>query len=600
MKEYLQIDYNTSKELFKKLLENSETFKDYNYEGSNISMLIELLSFINDHSTYFSNKIVKNIFPESAEVYETMHSISTIRGYAPKGFIAPHLNLYVSVMVDPNEEFLPSPGDELNIPAWFSFDTGQETEDGEQIKYLTTETHAITIPPDLNTFLYTFNIPVREGEYRVFEYMGDDIVNKKLFLPSSNIDYDIIPYNENPSISLFVNGNPFTRVESFQKDIDTMTYEDDVFVLEYDKYQRYNIVFDKNISANDRIKIITNTTKGPLGNVSSNVIHIEELESISTVPYLDGTGEISYDDVNFLYNITKDRPVNGTYIMLWNPYASFKSALPENIQEVRENSKSLFISQMRNINSLDYQRHLKEHPDILRGNAWGEQEENPGNTYEYNKVYISVIPVFWEENEDSWYINGVHIDWERPEIDSSDSIFVPQTYNEEFKSLILNHLAPRKYIGSLNEIFTVPELVYFAFDIGIKTKKSYNFVKVVEELKEKLQTYFSNENRNFNEVIDFKLIHNYIFDMSVREKDKSFPLIRGINNLVFRDVLTYTPSLSASDPETIYSLNETNDYPMYNVDDYTVDYGNTLKPIKLGFNQFPVLSINNSSFINES
>lgn len=229
----------------------------------------------------------------------------------------------------------------------------------------------------------------------------------------------------------------------------------------------------------------------------------------------------------------------------------------------------------------------------MKGNAWGEQEINPQNTEEYNKVYVSVIPTEF----DSTTIETSATTWNRDDLDYSVEIDEVVAYNSTFKDNVFQHLSSRKMLG-IYEIMELPELVYFAFDIGIAVRRSYNFVNVKEEVKRKLNYFFLDRNREFNEIIDFKDLHNFILDITVRdENNEKFNLIRGVKNLVIRDILTYTPSLTS--PETIYEPNDVRNYPQYTVESLDVDYANVLRPIKLGLNQFPVIVTDNCIFINE-
>jgi hypothetical protein len=111
---YLEVDYDTLKDRLSSLMQKSDTFKDYNYEGANITMLIELVSYLSELTTYYNNKIAKNIFPETADQYDTVHSISSgIQGYNPKGYVSGTLDLTITVVI--GDEI--SPGDQLYIPA---------------------------------------------------------------------------------------------------------------------------------------------------------------------------------------------------------------------------------------------------------------------------------------------------------------------------------------------------------------------------------------------------------------------------------------------------------------------------------------------------
>lgn len=612
---YVQTDFDTSKEWLIELMKNSETFKDYNFEGANITMLLEMISFLIDNSTYFTNKLAKNIYPESAEVYETIHSIAKIRGYEPKGYIAPNLDLNVKVLVDDEDDQLPSVDDQLFIPAWYKIDSGLTNEDGDSIYYLTTKDYTFTISTSGE---YEFTLPMKEGDYITIEFTGEDIINNKLLLPDGTYDYDTTPYDENPSIALYVNNDTWTRVQDFTNTYLEDDFDDNIYKLEYDKYERYNIVFSNsnNVpSSSDIIRIIINETNGEDGDVYSNLF--QDFTNTNDIPVLEDDS-IVIEEQNFIFNLTKDKSVDKKFIEISNPESSYNSSIPETIEQVRDRSRDLIFSQNSNITQSDYNNHLEQHPDITKGNAWGEEDENPENVKSYNKVYLSVIPYEWK---DSTIYTDEHT-WTREDLDVSDDILAPKLYNSDFSDNVFSHLSSRKTLSAY-EILVIPELVYIAFDIGLLVKSSYNFVRVKEEVKEKLEYYFKSDRRNFGEIIDFKVLHNFLLDMSIRGDDNErFSLIRGVNNLIFRDVVTFTTSLSGDiDPtyetltdsvsgdfvdvtitttsDTIYEPNEDGQYPQYTVDSYDYDYDNILRPIQLKRTQFPILSINNCTFINE-
>ena len=148
------------------------------------------------------------------------------------------------------------------------------------------------------------------------------------------------------------------------------------------------------------------------------------------------------------------------------------------------------------------------------------------------------------------------------------------------------------------ETFVLPELVYFIFNIGIKIKRLYNFTLVKNDVEAKLKYYFENSNRNFNEIIDFKDIHNFIMDIKKVSPTNSFSNIKGVDNLIIRDIVTYTPSITA-DNETIYEPNELKLYPQFTVTLEDPSNDNNLRPIKLGYNQFPVLIPEGCQYENE-
>jgi len=597
MDNYLQIDFESAKESLKELLKNSNTFRDYNYEGANITMLLELMSYVTELSTYYNNKLAKNIYPESAEIYETMHSIASIRGYSPKGYIAPFLDLTVDVGVtQDNITPLASPGDVLYIPAWFVMETDSK------VKYTTTDDHYITVP-DTTEDNYSFEIILKQGSPKSYEFQGPDVINNKLLLTNETFDYNLYLYEENPSMMLYVNGERWKRVANFEDDISLLNDEDNIYMLEFDKYQRYNIVFSSSHNVPnkqmDRIVLIINVTDALKGSVRSYVINNDSIEDNKpTMSYNNITNRPERINKNFIRNITKDINIDTKFFSVYNKQSSYNGALPETIEDVNYNSKNLMWTQFRNVNSDDYKEHIEQHPNVVKGRIWGEKEQGLGNLNYYNKTYISVIPSKWGNST----INIDYIPWQRETFDNPAWIYIPtqdlyEEGNETFKQSLFTHLERRKFLNTY-EVFMLPELVWFAFDIGVKARRGFNYEQVKNEVKEKLKFYFKSKNRNFNEVIDFKNIYKFILNTNIWDDKYTFPLIKGIQNLIFRDVHTYVPTIYPDTPDTIYGFNN-DKYPRYTVEEYSLDFDNIIRPIELGFNQFPMLSAENCLFINE-
>jgi hypothetical protein len=316
-----------------------------------------------------------------------------------------------------------------------------------------------------------------------------------------------------------------------------------------------------------------------------------DFENTQEIPILV---ENSFDTFNsyFIKNITKDYNVEKDLISISNEFESYNASNPESITELINSTLGVLESQYRNVTGADYTSHLETHSDVVKANAWGEQEVNPGDTREYNKVYLSLIPSHWDTST----ISLSAIDWIiTPGLTAE--VNLPQEYSTDFVNTLKSYLEPRRYLNNF-ETFVIPDLVYFGFDIGIKVKRMYNFNNVKTDVENKLKYYFDDANRNFNEIIDFKEIHNYILDISKVSDDDKFSNVRGIENLVIRDIFTFTTSLSGVQT-VIYEPNYDKNFPQYTIDELSSTYNNFLRPIKLGFNQFPILLDEACQYLNE-
>lgn len=552
--EYVSLDYNTIISNIKTELSKSDTFRDYDYEGSNIAVLIELMAYIGELNTYFLNKIAKNVYIDTADQYENVHRLATLIGYDPKGYISAQTTLSITVSAATCD-----PGDHLTISGWHQISTDETDSDGNVIKYATTAPHVEQIPLD-TTFPYTFGVNVRQGIVKTYNYTGRDIINNEIILPINvNYAYDNVLEDENESILLTVDGNPWSRVSDFYDEISGLYSESNVYKFEFDKYQRYKIVF--------------NTSRGvPTENQEIEIKLLETLAEEGSV----GIDKIILPDENFIYNNMKDRYLLNNEFSVTNLSETTSSAEKENILTIKSNAKSALHAQFRNVTSSDYISYLETRSDVDVANVWGEKEIAPsGDTSEYNKVHICVIPNEWG----SGTIETVT---------TSAGYLVPTIYSSVYKNNLKDYLEPRKMLSTYEQ-FELPDLVYFVFDIGIRISRSYSFADVVSDVRNKLEFYFTNGEREFNETLSFMNIEEFLLDSTNVSDDDNFENIAGIRNLVIRDIDILT--------HNIYDYNSSL-FPRYLVDVYTGD--NNLREIKLGYNQYPIILIDGCTFTQET
>jgi len=598
---YLETDFLTTKDKLINLMKNDPVFRDYSYEGSNINMLLELVSYLNDLSTFYINEVAKNVYPDTANLYETTHSLVTQRsGYQPNGYISAQLDLKVTIKRwndDHTIEYY-NEGDQIYIPAWYTLDTGQTNTDNNNIYYTTTDSHTINLPLSGDIDEYSFLIPIKQGEYFTGTYSGDDIIDGSIILPFKQIDMGVYPYDDKfPSSVVYVDEEPWNRVYNFYDELSGLQTSDNVYKIVYDKYKRYKIVFSsaRNMpTKSSRIRIVMLNSLGDKGTLGANLLKKEYGEELSyNIPLLVNRNWTTVD-TPFIINLTRNALLSGNYKFI-NESASIYGSSPETLEQIKTNSKKIVNTQYRNVTKTDYIADLESRTDIIKANVWGEQEENYGNTQNYNKVYICVIPKNWT----TYTIPTSGIEWIDPMVpDITQTIQVPIEVNEIFQNDLKTYIEPRKIISTYEQ-FVLPDIVYFKFEIGILPKRLYNFNIIIADVKAKLDYYFSDFNREFNEVIDFRDIHNYILDSTITSPDNTFDKVKGIQNFVFRDIALYSTLSNQSDPMEIFELNDEKKFPMFTVNEFDVRYENLLKPIKLGLNQFPKIALDMCIFINE-
>lgn len=584
---YLETDFQTLRTRLENLMKNNEVFKDYNYEGSNISLIIELVSYVADLNVFYLNKLAKNIHPDTADIYEVVHSLVRLQGHEPKGYRGAEIDLTVTVSQSPSgtggsNNYEATGTQQLFVPAGYKLDSGLTTEDGDNIYFTTTKDFTYTIPSSAGDSV-SFDLPMRQGFMDKREYKGRDSIENQIFLPFYQYDHGEYPYEEDsPSVRMFVNDTEWTRVPDFYDEITGLSTEDNVYMFKYDKYGRYIIEFSSSRNTPDNaddIEVWLVRTEGANGSIGSG--------TITESPGEDANGK------NFLTNLYTGAVIDKKHYTVNNAQSSTGAGDPQTLDELKESGKLKAQAQYRNVTSDDYIGNLQDRGDVTVANAWGEQEEDPGNTTLYNKVYLSVIPSTWNDNSIVTTTKGLPVSFTGS---TSGSVIYPSSYNSDWLDEIKEYLEPRKMLGSWEE-FEVPSLVWFRIDIGLQVKRTYSFSNIQNDLKDKLEYYFDATNRKFNEIIDFRDIHNYLLDTSEISPNNDFEYIKGIRSLVIRDVLTYVPTNSS--PGVIYAYNTDNLFPHYTREEYGTTVDNILKPIQLGYNQFPMITIDYCTISNE-
>jgi hypothetical protein len=581
---YLETDFLTAKARLIDQLKATPEFADYDFEGANITTILEMHAYMIDLNTYYVNRLAKNMFVETADQYDTVSMIAKQSGYEPIGYKAGKTYLTLTIQQPVSGSQYWGAGEQIYIEEGAKFYAEDSLIGGESsIQFVTTEQYLHEIEADEISIvniegenyqqLTLSNVLVYQGEILSYDYIGSYIIDNQIILPKWKFAHNEIG---SKVIRVTVNDVEWERVADFYDGISGLQNpNNNVYNFKYDKYKRYVVEFSESRNV-------------PSSTSDINIRLIRTLGETGAV----GKNQIQKADGNFLINADRSLPNDAYYIPLstitiTNPNSTLEASAEQNLFQIKNSVKSLLQMQYRTINHDDFTSHLNSHQDVIAGRVWGEQEENPeGDRAEYNKLHVSVYPsdltlgfndsASIQSSAGIWLHNG-----------ASAAIYEPRFYYPEYREKIKRHLEPYKTLTTY-EVFEMPDLIYFAFDISLRIKSNYSFRRITLDLLEKLVYYFNPEFRNFGEVLNFMDIHNWILDTTIKSPYHDFNNIVGINNLVFREILSN---------RLIYNTNGDNNYPQYTnyigvdspltVEDQNI---NILKPIQLGNRQFPMFS----------
>ena len=350
--QFTNLDFNTIRAQIKDYLRSNSNFSDFDFEGSNFSILIDTLAYNSYITAYNTNMAVNESFIDSATLRENVVSLARNIGYVPrsKKSAVATINFTVDVSDSPATTVKLNAG----LVALGAVQNGN---------------YSFSIPDDITVTansngIATFNdISIYEGNYltKTFE-VDSSQANQRFTLPNANIDTS--------SIRVDINGvtyNAYTNIFN----IDSSSR---LFLVQEIEDERYQILFGDGILGRkpqngEIITVSYIVTNGRDGNDAANFNFAGKLtyrSGVSDVDIVQGISLIS----------TTQSSENGDDI--------------ESIDNIKYLAPRVYASQYRAVTSNDYVGLLPFlYPNIDSVSAYGGEELDPP---EFGKVYITIKP----------------------------------------------------------------------------------------------------------------------------------------------------------------------------------------------------------------
>ena len=169
-----ELDFDDIKNNLKTYMKNQDEFKDYNFEGSALSTLIDLLSYNTHYLAMNANLAVNESFLDTATLRSSVVSHAKTLGYTPRSARSPIA--YLDITVNANASSIPS----VTMDKGTKFTT---QVDGTTYSFVTNQD--LTTTPS-NGILRFSNVPIYEGTLVTTKYTVDDANPDKKYLLTSN------------------------------------------------------------------------------------------------------------------------------------------------------------------------------------------------------------------------------------------------------------------------------------------------------------------------------------------------------------------------------------------------------------------------------
>lgn len=344
-----ELDFSEIKNNFKEFLKSQDEFRDYNFEGSVISTLLDLLSYNTHYNSYYLNMIANEMFIDSAVTRTSVVSLAKMLGYTPRSRIGARAN--VNITITPNDN--PS-----NII--LSKNTKFNTQiNGVNFVFVTDKSYTAAAN-NSNLAVTIRNVTLVEGEplsYRYTVDLAND--NQKFIIPNRGVDHS--------TISVVVQeSDTDVRKSSYQQatDLIDVSSTSNVYFVEETSDFRTELTFGDGI----------------IGNKLKN-------RNIVIVNYNLCSGVLANRANNFTVATTAGG--YGTVTVTTNQSATGGSD-EETLNSIRFNAPKNYGTQNRAVTKNDYQRLIqRDYPYAESVVVYGGEEADPP---QFGKVFIGIKP----------------------------------------------------------------------------------------------------------------------------------------------------------------------------------------------------------------
>jgi hypothetical protein len=345
-----ELDFDQIKQNLKSYLQQQSTFQDYDFEGSGLSVLLDILAYNTHYNSYYLNMVANESFLDTAILRDSVVSHAKTLGYTPHSITAPEA--IINLTIDSSN----TTPDVIVVPRGTSFSSSLIDTTSYNFVLLDDATATKS-----GTSFYFDNLRIYEGNLPTYSFTYNQSSNPKrtFTLPDSGIDTTTIKVSVVPN-----SGNTLTQVYNAVTDILEVTSESAVYFLQEGKNGKFQLSFGD----------------GVLGKALND-------GSIVSVSYLITKG----DAANKASSFSPNASINGlTNITVTTVSVAAGGSMRETIDSIKFGAAAQFSTQNRLVTFKDYETFLKRsYPNIDSLSVWGGEDETPPV---YGKVFVSLKP----------------------------------------------------------------------------------------------------------------------------------------------------------------------------------------------------------------
>ena len=360
---FSNLNFSEVKTTLKEYLKSNSNFTDYDFEGSNLATIVDVLAYNTYITSYNANMVTNEVFIDTATLRENIVSLARNIGYVPRPRQAARST--VTFFVD--TEGIDPP------PATLTLKKGPVAASAAGFagqSYVFSILSDISVP--VNNGIAEFNdVEVFEGTLLTQTYTySSRTPNQKFVLPNIGVDTDLIGVIVKP------NESSTTEVKyNSQNSLFDVNSDSKVYYLQEIEDERYQIFFGDGVFGK----------KLEDGNFVSIDYIVSSGDAANGINSFNFSGRIQYTRNSITYNISSGISLVTTGL----PSSGGESI--ESVESVRKFAPRIYASQNRAITSNDYESLIPSriYPETESISVFGGEDLIPP---QYGKVFISIKP----------------------------------------------------------------------------------------------------------------------------------------------------------------------------------------------------------------
>ena len=361
---FTNLDFDQIKTTLRDYLKSNSNFTDYDFEGSNLSTILDVLAYNTYITSYNANMVANEVFIDSATLRENVVSLARNIGYIPRSKKSARAT--VSFFVD-TTNITPAPASLTLKKGPIASTTGSF---GNQ-SFVFSILEDITVPVVDNVASFN-DIQIYEGILlnTNFTYTSRN-PNQRFILPNSGIDTDLI------SVLVKSNSSPTTVSVKYnlQDSLFGIDKESEVYFLQEIEDERYELIFGDNV----------------FGKALQDGYYIEASYIVTNGDSGNGIGQFSFSGRLTYTRNSIEYVVSSGISLLTTGLPSIGGESIEGVESIKKYAPRIYASQNRALTANDYETLIpaKIYPETESISVFGGEEVVPP---QYGKVFISIKP----------------------------------------------------------------------------------------------------------------------------------------------------------------------------------------------------------------